>query len=292
VSLPVEILKKIQAIDLQTRRIVNNVFAGQYHSAFRGQGMTFRDFREYVPGDDVRSISWTVTARTGKPFVKQFDEEREMTLMLAVDISGSIDFGSANQIKAEANSMIAAILGFSAVKNNDPVGMLMFSDEIELYVPPKKGRGQVLRLLRDIFYYQGKSKGTRLGPCLQYLQAVLKKRSSIFVISDFFDDQFELHLKQLSKKHEVIAVVVTDPFERQLPNLGLIDIEDPETGDVTTIDTASEIVRRDFNMRAQEQIAVRDQMLKKAGVSRLDVTLGQDLVKPLTEFFTRRTSRR
>ncbi len=291
-SLPVEILKKIQAIDLQTRRIVNNVFAGQYHSAFRGQGMTFRDFREYVPGDDVRSISWTVTARTGKPFVKQFDEEREMTLMLAVDISGSIDFGSANQIKAEANSMIAAILGFSAVKNNDPVGMLMFSDEIELYVPPKKGRGQVLRLLRDIFYYQGKSKGTRLGPCLQYLQAVLKKRSSIFVISDFFDDQFELHLKQLSKKHEVIAVVVTDPFERQLPNLGLIDIEDPETGDVTTIDTASEIVRRDFNMRAQEQIAVRDQMLKKAGVSRLDVTLGQDLVKPLTEFFTRRTSRR
>ncbi|MGE3388327.1 MAG: DUF58 domain-containing protein, partial [Bdellovibrionales bacterium] len=212
-SLPPEILKKVKLLEISTRRVVNNLFAGEYHSAFKGQGMTFSEFREYVPGDDVRSIAWALTARAGKPYIKKYDEEREMTLMLAVDVSGSEDFGSRHYLKGEVITHLAALLSFSAVKNKDPVGLLLFSDQIEHYVPPRKGRGQVHRILRDLYYFKPKSRRTSIDTAMTYLQGVLKKKANVFLFSDFFDHGFDRSLSMIGKKHEAVAVVVADPAE-------------------------------------------------------------------------------
>ncbi len=290
-SVPPEILKKVKLLEISTRRLVNNLFAGEYHSAFKGQGMTFSEFREYVPGDDVRSIAWGLTARTGKTFIKKYDEEREMTLMLAVDVSGSADFGSQQYFKGEVIAHLAALLSFSAVKNKDPVGLLLFSDQIEHYVPPRKGRGQIHRILRDLYYFKPKSKRTSIENAMTYLQGVMKKRANLFLFSDFFDSGFERSLAMIGKKHEAAAVVINDPAEMTLPSLGLLDIEDPETGEILTLDTSSRAVREQYRAFMQERRQSRDAQLRRSQVERIEVSTGQDIVEPLIRFFQGRHRR-
>ena len=287
-SLPPEILKKVKLLEISTRKLVNSTFAGEYHSAFKGQGMTFSEFREYVPGDDVRSISWTVTARTGKPFIKKFDEERELTMVLAVDISGSLDFGTQEYFKGEAIAHLSALLGFSANKNNDAVGLLLFSDQVEHYVPPKKGRGHIHRILRDLYYYKPKSSGTRISSALEHLQGVLKKRSNIFLFSDFFDEGYDRELRLLGRRHDTVAVVVKDPFEDGLPNLGLVDLHDAETGETMSIDTSSPSVRRDYDKYMKQQKAQRDRNLRRAQIEKIEIDSRGDITAPLIAYFKKR----
>jgi uncharacterized protein (DUF58 family) len=290
-SLPPEILKKVKLLEINTRKMVNNLFAGEFQSAFRGQGMTFSEFREYVPGDDVRLISWPLMARSGKLFIKKFDEEREMTLMLAVDVSGSGDFGSSEAMKGEVIAYVAAILGFSALRNKDPVGLLLFSDRVEHYVPAKKGRGHIHRILRDLFYFQPKSRQTNIKLAVEYLQGVLKKKSNIFICSDFIDKGFDQSLRQLGKKHDAVAVVVEDPVELDLPNLGLIDLQDPETGEVYSVDTSSRRFRTQYKNQIAERKKARDQDLRKGAIDCIYVKTSDDVVDPLLAFFKRRTRR-
>lgn len=290
-SLPPEILKKVKLLELRTRKMVKNMLAGQYHSAFKGQGMTFSEFREYVPGDDVRAISWAVTARTGKTFIKKYDEERELTLMLAIDVSGSADFGSGDYFKGEVIAHLAALLSFSASKNNDPVGLCLFSDQVEHYVPPKKGRGHAHRLLRDLYYFKPKSRGTKISTAMEFLQGVLKKRSNVFVMSDFFDQGYERSLRMMGRKHDAVAVVIRDGMEEELPPVGLVDFQDAETGEMITVDTSSESFRRDYAAYMAQQKAERDRQLRLTQVSRIDVKVNEDFVAPLIHFFKQRNRR-
>ena len=285
-GLPPEIAKKVKLLEIATRKLVNSLFAGQYHSAFRGQGMTFAEFREYVPGDDVRTISWPVTARTGKTFIKKFDEERELTLMLAVDVSGSVNFGSKDNFKGEVITHLAALLGFAAAKNNDYVGLVLFSDQIEHFVPPKKGRGHIQRILRDLYYHKPKSQGTNIPVALEFMQGILKKRANVFVFSDFIEEApFSSGLRMMSRKHETIACIVQDPAETQLPNLGLVDMQDPETGDILTVDTSSVPFRRDFERHMEAVKGERDRELRKSGVARIDIKTDTDFIQPLIAYF-------
>jgi uncharacterized protein (DUF58 family) len=287
-SLPPELLKKIKLLEIQTRKRVNNMFLGEYHSAFKGQGMTFSEFREYVPGDDVRTIAWPLTARTGKVYIKKHDEEREMTVMLAVDVSGSQDFGSDKYFKGEVAAHIAALLSFAAVGNKDAVGLMLFSDQIELYVPPKKGRGQVMRILRDLYYHKPGSRGTGVNLALAHLQSVLKKKTHIFVISDFLDQDFESSLRRLSKKHDTVAVVLEDPLEIDVPKMGLVDFEDPESGQMLSVDTSSPIFQREYKRYLAEVKDRRKQELRRAQVETIEIRTNDDLVTPLLSFFARR----
>lgn len=287
-SLPDEILKKVKLLEISTRKLVNNQFAGEYHTMFKGQGMTFSDFREYVPGDDVRTISWALTARTGKPYIKKFDEERELTVILAVDVSGSADFGTGEYFKGEAMTHIAALIAFSAVKNKDQVGLLLFSDQVEHYVPPGKGRGHVHRILRDLFYFKPKSRRTKLSVGLDYLQGVLKKRAAVFVISDFMDENFDSALRLLGRKHDVAALVMQDKAELELPDLGVIELQDAETGELVTVDTSSESFRKDFQSQLKNRREKREKLLKQSQVSRVDLTSSGNYVDPLISFFKSR----
>lgn len=290
-SLPPEILKKVKLLEISTRKLVNNLFAGEYHTAFKGQGMTFADFREYVPGDDIRHISWPLTARTGKPFIKKFDEEREMTLMLLVDVSGSTDFGSRDLFKGEVMAHLAAILAFSAAKNNDQVGLLLFSDQVEHFVPPKKGHGHVQRLLRDLYYHEPKSRETKLEPALRFLQGVLKKRAAIFVMSDFFDNSYDESLRMLGRKHDVVSVVVRDQLEKGLPSLGVLDLWDNETGEIVTVDTSSSSFQKEWGELWKSKEAERDKLLRQSQVDRIDVWVNGDFVDPLIKYFKSRQRR-
>jgi uncharacterized protein (DUF58 family) len=288
VGLPPEVLKKVKLLELNTRKLVNNLFAGEYHTAFKGQGMTFADFREYVPGDDVRSISWPLTARTGKTFIKTFEEERELTLIIAVDVSGSSDFGTGPYFKGEVMTHMAALLAFSAVKNNDQIGLLLFSDQVEHFVPPKKGRGHVQRLLRDLFYYKPKSHNTKLSNGFSFLQGALKKRATIFVFSDFQDEGFDQSLRLLGRKHDVVACVVNDAAEYSLPNMGVIEVQDAETGEVLTVDTSSASFRKEYEQAVQARKETRDRLLRKSQVDRVDVKSSNDYIDPLVAFFKKR----
>jgi uncharacterized protein (DUF58 family) len=283
--LPAEILKKVRRLELKTKKLVNNIFAGEYHTAFKGQGMTFAEFREYVPGDDVRSISWTVTARTGKTFIKKYDEEREMTLMLVVDISGSSDFGSGEYFKGEIMTHVSALLAFAATQNKDQVGLLLFSDQVEHFVPPKKGQGHVQRILRDLYYVKPKSHGTRLSVAIQYLQGLLKKKSVIILISDFMDENYDSHLRRLGQKHEVLAVVVSDPLETAPPDIGVVQLQDAETGQMMLVDTSSAEFKKNWSLQRNEQIERRDKMLKQAQVDRVNLSTAGDFADDLIKFF-------
>ena len=275
-------------LEISTRKLVNNLFAGEYHTFFKGQGMTFAEFREYVAGDDVRAISWPVTARAGKPFIKKFDEERELTVMLAVDISGSSDYGSEKFFKGEVMTHISALLAFSAVKNKDQVGLILFSDQIEHFVPPKKGQGNVQRILRDLYYHKPKSHGTKINVVLSHLRSVLKKRSVVFLISDFLDEGYDRALRSLGQKHDVIAIVVKDKNENQFPRLGIVELQDAESGEIYTLDTSSnefqEAWRKD---RAQMELK-RNNLLKLAQVDRIDVGTDDSFYEPLVEYFKSR----
>lgn len=290
-SLPAEILKKVKLLELSTRKLVNNLFAGEYHSAFKGQGMTFSEFREYAPGDDVRTISWPVTARMGKPFIKKFDEERELTLMLLVDVSGSGSFGTKSYFKGEVIAHLAALLSFSAIKNNDPVGLILFSDQIEHFVPPKKGRGHVYRILRDLYYFKPRSDKTNISGALEYLQGVLRKRATVFLFSDFIDKNFDRALRQIGRKHDLIACVIQDPAESDMPDIGLVDVEDPETGETVTIDTSSRLFRSQYKEQVKKINEERETLLRRAQVDKIEISTTEDFVDPLISYFRRRNKR-
>ncbi len=288
-SIPAEVLKKIKLLEVNTKKLVNSTFAGQYHSRFKGQGMTFSDFREYVPGDDVRSISWNLTARTGNTYIKKYEEERELTMILAVDVSGSVNFGSEEYFKGEVLTHLSALLGFSASKNNDNVGLLLFSDQVEHYVPPKKGRGHIQRILRDLYYHEPKSKMTNISAVVEYLSGVLKKRGTVFIFSDFMDPSpFATSLKRLSRRHETIAVQIFDPIEEKIPALGMVDFIDPESGDLLTVDTSSPLFKRHYGQQVkeyQENISVE---LRKSRVDLIEIRNGDDFIQPLANYFRKR----
>lgn len=290
-SVPDHILKKVKLIELKTRKVVNNLFVGEYHSAFKGQGMTFSEFREYVPGDDVRAIAWSLTARTGKPYIKKFDEEREMNVVLAVDVSGSQQSGTQEDLKGEVAAHLAALLGFSASQNKDAVSLFLFSDQPEHFVPPKKGKGQIHRLLRDLYYFEPKSRKTSISVGLEYLRGVLKKKTHIFLISDFQDQNFEIPLSRLSQKHDVVAIWVSDPSEKELPKIGLVDFECPETGQILTVDTSSPIYRKEYAKAVAQVMKETKQTFVKSRTDLIEVDCSKDIVMPLLKYFRMRSAR-
>lgn len=275
-------------MEIDTRKMVNNIFSGEYHTNFKGQGMTFADFREYVAGDDVRAISWALTARAGKPYVKTFEEERELTMILAVDMSGSQDFGSKNYFKAETLTYVAATLAFSAVKNNDQVGLLLFSDEVELYIPPKKGRAQVYRILREMLYFKPKSQRTSLATALSYLRGVLKKRSTVFLLSDFQDENYQAALTLLERKHEVIAGLVQDESEFLFPDVGLIELQDAESGETVLVDTSNPMLRAEMLEKFHTDFEKFQKNLGRTGVRSFQFAPDENYHHALLAFFRRK----
>lgn len=284
--------QKVKGIEITTRKMVEEYFSGKYESVFKGTGMNFSDVREYQAGDDVRAIDWNVTARLGRPFIKQFVEERELTIMLAVDISGSQYFGTHEKSKAELACEIAAILAFSALRNQDKVGLLMFSDGIEKYLPPRKQKGYVLRIIREILYRKPKEHKTNLNKTLRYLNEMMHKKGIIFLISDYIDSDFEKTLRITNRKHDLIAVTISDPIEEKIPDIGLIEMEDPESGAIITIDSSDPKLRNAFSKSVEERKNELRTLFGKAGIDAIDLKTDQDYIKPLYSFFKMREGRR
>ncbi|HBA86340.1 MAG TPA: DUF58 domain-containing protein [Verrucomicrobia bacterium] len=289
--IPKEILKKVRQIQIRTRHMVSDVFAGQYQSVFKGQGMEFHEVREYVPGDEIRTIDWNVTARTGHPFVKKFVEERELTVMLLVDISGSNQFGSTPQLKKDLAAELAAILAFSAIKNNDRVGLILFSDEIECYIAPRKGASHVLRVIRETLYFQPRRKGTKILPALDFLNHVTNRKTVAFLISDFQDVGFERSLMVTAKRHDLIGVTVADRRESSWPSAGVIEWEDAETGARHLIDTSDAQTRRVLETLQAQRRKELLSMFRSAGVDSVEVFAGEPYEKALIRFFRQRERR-
>ena len=289
--IPKQILKKVKRIEIRTRGLVNDLFGGEYHSVFKGRGMTFSEVREYQPGDDIRLIDWNVTARTGSPFIKIFEEERELTVYLIVDISASGEFGSNQQLKREFGAEIAAVLGFSAIKNNDKVGLILFSEDVEKYVAPKKGKSHVLRVVRELLYTDSKKSGTSIKKALDYLLKVAKRKSVIFLISDFLDDGYWSSLKVVNRKHDLIGIQLYDPAEISLPDLGLSKIEDPETGSAFWIDTSSKSSLKALKKRLDIDQIKFEKESRKIGFDIIPISTDQDFVEPLLSLFKAREKR-
>ena len=315
--IPREILKKIRQIELRTNRLVSETLGGQYHSVFKGQGMNFEEVREYQPGDEVRSIDWNVTARMNHPFVKKFVEERELTLMLIVDLSGSGLFGSGDQAKRELAAEIASVLAFSAIRNNDKVGLILFTDEIEKYMPPRKGRKHVLRVIREILFYEPKRKGTNINTALQFLSRVTSHKAIAVVISDFLDESSpagkgaagtrrgpvsaggsmmamgcQAALRQANRRHDVVAVHIADKFELELPALGRLILEDAETGKVVEVNTNVQRLRASFQQRQARSQAELARMFRSANIDSIQLLTGQPYGAALGRFFETREKRR
>jgi len=286
-----EIFKKVRKIEIKTRGLSNQIFAGQYHSSFKGRGMAFSEVREYQYGDDVRNIDWNVTARFNKPFIKVFEEEREMTVMLLIDVSASNQFGTTASFKQDVITEISAVLSFSAIKNNDKVGVIFFSDKIEKFIPPKKGSTHILRIIRELVDFKATSKGTDIAEALKFLTNAIKKRCTAFVLSDFRSPSFIDALKIANNKHDLMAVRVFDKRENQIPNVGLIQVKDAETGDMRWIDTSSNSVRRYYAEEADKLERYTQESFKKSGVDMAEVNTGQDYVKPLIAMFKKREAR-
>jgi uncharacterized protein (DUF58 family) len=291
IMIPKEIIKKIRKIEIHTNKLVSDVLAGKYHSLFKGRGMEFSEVRHYQIGDDIRDIDWNVTARMNQAYVKQYTEERELTVMLMVDLSGSNVFGSTPQIKGEIAAEIGALLAFSAIRNNDRVGLLIFTDQVELYIPPKKGRKHVLRVIREMLYFQPRHKGTDISSALDYLNRILKRKAVVFLISDFRTSGYKTALGVANKHHDVIAVTITDPRERELPDVGMINLEDAETGRILLVDTSNERVRRDYKRAVFMQKEQREKDLRSMGVDFIDIMTDQPYIKPITTFFRCRAKR-
>jgi uncharacterized protein (DUF58 family) len=292
-----EILKKVRQIELRTRRLVTDAMAGEYHSVFKGRGMDFDEVREYSPGDEVRLIDWNVTARTGVPFIKKLREERELTLLLAVDVSASGKYGSNTQSKRELAAEVASVLAFSAIRNRDKVGLLLFTDEVEHYVPPKKGRTHVLRVIRDILFTTPQRRGTDVAAALDFTNDVLKRKAVVFVISDFIEppdafDRLKKQLRTTNKRHDLVLLHLRDRHEEKLPALGLLTLEDPETGEVVEIDTGSRGVRDSFAILARERMEQFRRAARQAGVDTLELRTGEPYSHALYSFFQRRSGRR
>ena len=289
--IPREILKQVRRIEISTRGLVNEVFSGEYHSVFKGRGMNFAEVREYQYGDDIRSIDWNVTARNGSPFVKIFEEERELTVMLVVDVSASGDFGSRERLKGEVAVEICALLAFSAIKNNDKVGLIIFSDRIEKFVPPRKGRRHVLRVLRELLYHRPEGRGTDITGALEYLTHVQRKKAVTFLVSDCRDSGFDKALAVAGRRHDLIAVRLGDARERELPPLGYVDLEDPETGERVVVNTSNPQFRMAYATRVANERSELDRSLRKSKFDVIDIETGEPYVRPLMRFFQDRARR-
>jgi len=286
-----EILKRVRRVELKTRGVVNDLFSGEYHSVFKGRGMTFSEVREYSVGDDVRNIDWNVSARFAHPFVKVFEEERELTVMLLVDMSGSQQFGTRKQTKQELAAELSAIFAFSALKNNDKTGLILFTDKVEKFIPPKKSRSHPLRIIREVINAVPEGKGTNIKVALEYLNSMITKRAIVFLISDFQDWGYDTIFKTVAKKHDLVSVVLEDDREIALPKIGLVDFVDPETGERTTINTSSMEFRKYFFEKWQSGREYRENLMKTCKVDRIEIKTGQSYVKPLTAFFKLREKR-
>ena len=289
--IPKEILQKVRHIEIRTKGLVNDLFGGEYHSVFKGLGMTFSEVREYIPGDDIRMIDWNVTARSNAPFVKVFEEERELTVYLMVDVSRSGHFGTVDQFKSELAAEIAAVLGFSAIKNQDKVGLILFSDHVEKYIAPKKDKSHILRVVREVLFHEPEGTGTSIQSGLDFLMNVAKRKAVIFLISDFLDDGYWKSLKLANRKHDMIGIRIGDPAESELPDLGLIKVNDPETGKQFWADMSSESDRKDLSQTTKEKW---EKFENECGRSRFDVInvgTDKDYVEPLMTYFRRREKR-
>jgi uncharacterized protein (DUF58 family) len=280
-----EILKKVRKIEIKTRRLSDHIFGGEYHSSFKGRGMTFSEVRQYQFGDDVRTIDWNVTARYNEPYVKVFEEERELTMMLLVDISGSEFFGTTNQFKKDTVTEIAATLAFSATQNNDKVGLILFTDAIELYIPPKKGKSHVLRIIRELIEFQPKSKQTNISEALKFLSNVMKKRAIVFMLSDFMDDNYERTLKIAGKKHDITGIRVYDRFDEDFPNVGLVPMMDAETGKIQLVNTASKSIRNNYKANALRLTDYYQNTFKRSGSGTISTRVDEGYVKKLLGYF-------
>jgi uncharacterized protein (DUF58 family) len=289
--IPKEILKKVRRIEISTRGLVNDVLSGEYHSVFKGRGMEFSEVREYQIGDDIRTIDWNVTARHGHPYVKVFEEERELTVMLMVDASSSGEFGSYQQMKGEIAVEICALLAFSAIKNNDKVGLIIFTDKIEKFVPPRKGKSHVLRVLRELLYFKPEDQRTDIGLAMEYFSQVIHRRSVVFLISDFLSRGFERPLRIASQKHDIIAIHMIDPRELELPPLGFIELEDAETGEQILLNTNDDRVRGLFTEQAVQAMGDQDKLFKSMNMDSIRIRTDQSYIEPLIRFFRMRAKR-
>ena len=295
-QLSADFLKKLRRIELHTRKIINSTFVGEYKSTFKGQGMEFVDVREYLPGDDVRSIDWKVTARMDKPFVKKFVEERELTEILCIDASGSGYFGTRSQFKLEQAAQVAATIAFSAVTNNDKVGLLFFTDDVERFIPPRKGKQHVLRLIRDILLFQPRRRGTNPTAALEFVMHLLKQKAIVFLISDFLGpgcapERVRIPLGIAARRHDLVAVPITDPAERELPRVGLVDLEDMETGERITIDTGRPALRKSYEQHMRDQETRRDRLFTQLGIDCIPLRTDEDFTPKLHKFFQLRARR-
>jgi len=286
-----ELLKKVRKIEIKTRGLSNQIFSGEYHSAFKGRGMAFSEVREYIPGDDIRSIDWNVTARLNHPYVKIFEEERELTVMLLVDISASGDFGTKKLFKRELITELCAVLSFSAIQNNDKIGIIFFTDRIEKFIPPKKGKSHILRIIRELIDFQPEGKGTDIGLALRYFTNMIKKRSISFLITDFLSTGFNDALKIASRKHDLVAIRIYDKYETQLPDFGLIRLQDAETGKLLWVDTANRSVRENYRqnwIRRQQEL---DSIFTRSGIDQAKIATDENYVQPLINLFKKREKR-
>lgn len=289
--LPAEILKKVRRIEIRTNRLVNESLAGEYHSVFKGRGMEFSEVREYQFGDDIRNIDWNVTSRMGHPYVKKHVEERELTVMLLVDFSASGEFGTRRQFKREIAAEICALLAFSAIKNSDRVGLVAFSDRIEKFLSPRKGKDHVLRVIREVLYFRPEGRATDLGQALQFMYRTVTKRSVVFVISDFLAEGYEQPLRVAARKHDVIAVTITDPREEDLPPIGLLDLEDAETGERVLVDASDRRTRERFRIWAAGRRAAREALFRANAIDNLELFTDRPYDVPLVRFFHKRARR-
>ncbi|GGW58316.1 uncharacterized protein DUF58 [Winogradskyella epiphytica] len=283
-----ELLKKVRKIEIKTRRLSDHIFGGEYHSTFKGRGMTFSEVRQYQFGDDVRNIDWNVTARYNEPYVKVFEEERELTMMLMADVSGSKLFGTKNQFKEEIVTEIAATLAFSATQNNDKIGLILFSDDIELYIPPKKGRSHVLRIIRELLEFEPKSKNTNIAQAFKFLSNVMKKKAIVFVLSDFIADDYKHNLKISAGKHDITGIRIYDKHEAEIPNLGMVQMQDAESGELLLVNTASKKVRRDYSKYYNDRVQYFKESFKKSGAGSMDCRVDESYVKKLLGYFKQR----
>lgn len=282
-----ELLKKVRKIEIKTRRLSDHIFGGEYHSTFKGRGMTFSEVRQYQFGDDVRNIDWNVTARYNEPYIKVFEEERELTMMLMVDISGSELFGTDEQFKNDIVTEIAATLAFSATQNNDKIGLILFSDKIELYIPPKKGRSHVLRIIRELIEFKPESKLTNIAEALKFLSNVMKKKAIVFVLSDFIADDYKQTLKIAAGRHDITGIRVYDKHEESIPNLGMVQMHDEETGESVLVNTSSKKIRQNYNDFFREKVDYFKESFTKSGAGAIDCRVDESYVKKLLGYFKR-----
>lgn len=287
-----EIFKKVRKIEIKTRGLSNQIFSGEYHSVFKGRGMSFSEVREYQYGDDIRNIDWNVTARMNHPYIKIFEEERELTVMLLIDVSGSNDFGSQSQLKSEMMTEIAAVLAFSAIHNNDKVGVIFFSDKIEKFIPPKKGSNHILRIIRELIDFKCVSNKTNISEALKYFTNVQKKKCTAFIISDFIDSDFADAMKIASNKHDLIAIRAIDNSEKELPKVGMVRLKDAESGKRVWVDTSNKAVRLHYKQWFEQNEKKLNEILKRSGIDSAVVKTGEDYVKPLMTLFKQRGSKR